>query len=168
MRLVLLVVLASCGGITAEHPLTVPLGVSRDEAVAKLKTHEYCAKPDSAKRREIYPRCDRPGAEYGESWVAARYEDDKLIELRRYERWSDDNRAVERWNQLVADRAKLDTETPEAAAALRSKLLEPGTRTVKAFRVDATTIVGVYLLTPTPPEDASVLEAILHAPVAAR
>ena len=32
---------------------------------------------------------------------------------------------------------------------------------MKAFRVDANTVVGVYLLTPTPPEDASVLEAIV-------
>ena len=48
-------------------------------------------------------------------------------------------------------------------AALKARgPLESGTRSVKAFRVDANTIVGVYLLTPSPPEDASVLEAIVR------
>jgi hypothetical protein len=165
MRLILLLLLTSCGGITAEHPLTVPLGLTRDQAVAKLEAHKYCPRSgEPAARLETYPRCDRPGAEWGESWVVARYESDKLIELRRYERYSDDNRAVERWNQLVTERAKLDTESPEATTALRAKLLEPGTRMMKAFRVDAGTVVGIYLLTPTPPESASVLEAVLRLP----
>nr|MDQ3301649.1 hypothetical protein [Myxococcota bacterium] len=83
---------------------------------------------------------------------------------KRYERFADDNRAIERWNQLIGERAKLTPESAEAKTSLRTRELEPGTRSVKAFRVDANTIVGVYLLTPSPPEDASVLESILRVP----
>jgi hypothetical protein len=165
MRLGCLVLIAgACGGVTAEHPLTIPLGMSREQTIGKLRAHEYCAKQAPPERTETYARCESAGAEWGESWVRARYESDKLVELRRYERFSDDNRAVERWNQLVLARAKINSESAAATEALRAKLLEPGTRSVKAFRVDDVTIVGVYLLTPTPPEDASVLEAVLLVP----
>jgi hypothetical protein len=143
----------------------VSLGIPRDRATAELKKHSYCHKTDGmAGKVELYPRCDRPGAEWGESWVSARFDGDQLIELRRYERFSDDARATERWNQLVGDRNALTPATDEAAAALREKLLEPGTRTVRAFRVGPETIVGVYLLTPTPPEQASILEAVIRVP----
>lgn len=151
---------AACGGPTAEAPITVALGSPREQVIRDLETHHrYCAKPEhrpAPTRTDIYPRCDRPGAEWGESWIAARYEDGKLVELRRYERFSDDARAVERWNQLVADRAK------RAPAATSTRALEPGTRSVKAFQIDATTQVLVYLLAPTPPDDAAILEAIVR------
>lgn len=159
-----MLILASCGGVTAEHPLTVPLGVARDQAETKLRAHKYCRKDGPPERLELYPRCDRAGTEWGESWVTARFEKDRLIELRRYERFTDDNRAVERWNQLVADRNRLTPGTIEANELLRQKLLEPGTRSVQGFRVDAQTIVGVYLLTPSPPEEANILEAVIHVP----
>ncbi len=146
--------------------MTLTLGTPRDQVRSQLKKHRYCSKsPDGPLPKvETFPRCDRPGTEWGESWVTARYDGDRLIELRRYERFSDDARATERWNQLVMDRTKLTPATDEATASLKGTLLEPGTRTFKAFRVDADTIVGVYLLTPTPPEDASVLEAIIRIP----
>lgn len=167
MRLLPLVSLIGigCGGVSAEAPLTVKLGATRDQTITTLKSHKYCPKAGMpAARMETYPRCDRPGTEWGESWVTARYENDRLVEVRRYERFTDENRAVERWNQLVDDRAKISTESPEATKALSSRLLEPGTRTVKAFRADADTVVGVYLLNPTPPEEASVLEALILVP----
>jgi hypothetical protein len=155
---------AGCGGATAEAPLTLNLGVPREQADKELRAHQYCHTVDGPRQKvETYPRCKRAGTEWGESWVTARYEGDKLVELRRFERYTDDNRAVERWNQLVADRIKISPDDPQALEALRERgPLEAGTRTVKAFRVDANTVVGVYLLTPTPPEDASVLEAIVH------
>ena len=92
----------------------------------------------------------------------ARYDGDTLVELKRYERFTEDGRAVERWNQLVEAREKVTPGSPEADQVLRQKLLEPGTRTVKAFRVDTGTLAGGYLQTPTPPEDASILEAIVR------
>ncbi len=154
-----------CGGVTAESPLTISLGIPRDAVHARVKAHKYCPKEgERAAKTEVYPRCTRPGAEWGESWIAARFEDGKLVELKRYERFADDNRAIERWNQLIGERAKLTPESAEAKTSLRTRELEPGTRSVKAFRVDANTIVGVYLLTPSPPEDASVLESILRVP----
>jgi hypothetical protein len=156
----------ACGGPTAESPITVTLGAPREHVISALESkHRYCAKPahrPAPNATDVYNRCERPGAEWGESWVQAKYEENKLVELKRYERFSDDARAVERWNQLVADRMKLSPESPEATAALRSRPLEPGTRSMKAFQADATTVVGVYLLTPTPPEEASVLEAIVR------
>lgn len=156
----------ACGGPTAEAPITVSLGAKREQVIADLKTkHRYCAKldgPQPANTTDIYQRCERPGAEWGESWIAAKYEDGKLVELKRYERYSDDARAVERWNQLVGDRMKVSPESAEATEILRKRLLEPGTRSMKAFQPDASTIVGVYLLTPTPPDDASILETIVR------
>ena len=166
MRLVLvstvMALAGGCAGATAEAPLTVTLGQPRAAAESDLHAHQYCRKTnDPPQRQEVYPRCDRPGTEWGDSWVAAVYEKDQLVELRRWERYSDDAHAVERWNQLVADRAKLTPPSEEAAKALRDRgLLQVGTRTVKAFRIDARTIVGVYLLTPSPPENATVLEKI--------
>lgn len=162
MRLcaVLVMGLAGCGGVTAEHPLTVPLGLSRADAAAQLRRHQYCPRSAGAPSLEVFPRCERPGAEWGESWVTARFDRDRLVELRRYERFADDARAVERWNQLIAARARTATETEEATATLRSRPLEPGTRSVKVFRGADGTLVAVYLLTPTPPERASVLEMV--------
>lgn len=157
-------VLGACGGVAAEAPLTVNLGIPRAEALRAFASHKYCHREDGPPQKvETYPRCERAGTEWGESWVSARYEDGALVEVRRWERYTDDGVAMQRWNQLVADRMKLTPETPDALEALRARgPLEPGTRTVKAFRVDATTVVGVYLLTPSPPEDASVLEAIVR------
>jgi hypothetical protein len=157
---------AACAGATAESPITVGLGAPREQVIRDLESkHRYCAKPEhrpAGTQTDVYQRCDRPGAEWGESWIAASYVDGKLVELKRYERFSDDARAVERWNQLIGDRSKLTPESPEATAAMRGRPLEPGTRSMKAFKVDATTAVGVYLLTPTPPENASIVEAIVQ------
>ncbi len=162
--LVIPAVLAACGGPSAESPVTLALGTPREQVIRDLRAkHRYCAKMDQQPQpTEIYSRCERPGAEWGESWITATYDAGKLVELKRYERFSDDARAVERWNQLVGERTKLGPATDDAAAALHGRPLEPGTRSMKAFRVDPTTIVGVYLLTPTPPEDASILEAIVR------
>lgn len=160
----LTVALGGCSGLTADSPLTVSLGQPRATAETDLHAHQYCRKTtDPPQRQEVYPRCDRPGTEWGDSWVAAIYEGDKLIELRRWERYADDAHAIERWNQLVGERSKLTAPSEDAARALRDRgMLQAGTRTVRAFRVDDRTIVGVYLLTPSPPENAAVLEKITY------
>ncbi len=162
MRMSWLVVLAGCGGVSAEAALDIPLGLPRDQVEQRLRAHQYCHKSgEPPERFDTYPRCDRVGTEYGESWVTAEYDRDRLVELRRWERFADDGHAIERWNQLVADRQRITPESEEALKALREHtLLQPGTRAVKAFRVGPQTIVGVYLLTPTDPEQASVLEKI--------
>lgn len=159
-------VFSACGGLTAEAPLTLSLGIDRAHATSALAAHKFCHREDGGPQPNpaTYPRCDRAGAEWGESWVSARFESDRLIELKRFERFSDDNRAVERWNQLVADRMKLHPDAPDALGELQARGLEPGTRSMKAWRLDASTVVGVYLLTPTPPENASILESILRVP----
>ena len=146
---------------TAETPLTVSLGLDRDATTKALQDHQYCHKVDPPQKTETFPRCNRVGTEWGESWVTASFENDHTVELRRWERFTEDSHAVERWNQLVVDRNK---DTPESDAALQilraQGLLQPGTRAVKAFQVAPNTIVAVYLLTPSAPEQASVLERI--------
>lgn len=165
MRLTLLVFAAGCAAQAADAPLTIPLGLQRDDAERELHAHQYCRRDGQpAERKEVYPRCDRPGPEVSDSWVTAIYDHDRLVELRRFERFSDDARAVERWNQLVGDRAKVAPPSDDASHQLGVKGLEPGTRALKAFAIDARTIVGVYLLTPQPPEQASVLERVVVAP----
>ncbi|MBL9020218.1 MAG: hypothetical protein JNL83_38890 [Myxococcales bacterium] len=151
-----------CGGITAEAPITLKVGTDRAAARKELRAHKFCFKEDGGPQPnpDVFPRCSRAGAEWGESWVAVRYEAEKVVEVKRYERYSDDARAVERWNQLVGDRTKLHPDAPDATAFIQTKALEPGTRSVKAWRLDPQTVVGAYLLTPTPPANASVLEAI--------
>jgi hypothetical protein len=160
---IVVVSLTACGGVSADAPLRVKLGTPRDQALAELRAQKFCFKEDGpAQRVETYARCERSGTDWGEGWVTATYEQGKLVELRRYERFSDDERAVERWNQLVGDRKKASPNATDATDALRHRgPLEPGTRSVKAFQLDATTVVAVYLLTPSPPENASILEAVL-------
>ena len=155
-----------CAGTTAEAPLTIKLGTPREQAISELKAHKFCHTADGpAHQKETYPRCERAGTEWGDSWVTASYDEKgALLELKRFERYSDDNHAVERWNQLVGDRMKVSPNAEDAGDALRARgPLEAGTRSVKAFLVDNDTIVAVYLLTPTPPERASVLEAVVKA-----
>ncbi len=155
--------LAACGGVSADAPLRVKLGTPRDQTLAELRSQKFCFEEDGpAQRVETYPRCERAGSEWGEGWVTATYDQGKLVELRRYERFTDDARAVERWNQLVADRMKASPGATDAADALRRRgPLEPGSRSVKSFQLDPTTVVAIYLLTPSPPENASILEAVL-------
>lgn len=171
MRLISLVFLATaCGGAVAESPLTVHLGLSHDQTEKMLKDHQFCLETNSAtvkhtQQKQTYPRCKRAASETGDAWVVARYDGDKLIELRRFERYTEDNDAVTRWNELVTARMKLSQPSDQALQQLKKGgMLEPGTRTVKAFDGEAGTIVGVYLLTPSPPENANVLEQVTLVP----
>jgi hypothetical protein len=165
MRLIsLLFAAAACGGASAEAPLTVPLGLTHKDAESALHAHQFCHKQgELPQKQEVYPRCDRTASELGDAWVTAEFDGDRLVELRRWERYGDDARAVERWNELVSARMKSSTASDEALQALRDKgLMEPGTRTVKAFRDKDGTVVGVYLLTPSEPQNANVLEKITY------
>jgi hypothetical protein len=164
MRLIALVLLAACGGANADQPLTVPLGLSHKAAEQQLHAHQFChAQGQLPQKTEMYPRCDRTAAELGDAWVTATFEGDRLVELRRWERYGEDEHAVARWNELVGARGKTSTPSDEAVQALRDKgLIEPGTRSVKAFRDADGTVIGVYLLTPQPPQNANVLEKITY------
>jgi len=161
---VLLALLAACGGPTAEAPLTVQLGITHDAAEHDLQAHQFCREQGQINsNHELFPRCDRTAAELGEAWVNATFDGDKLVELRRWERYPDDNRAVERWNEMLAARTKISTPSDEALQHLRDRgLLPAGTRSVKAFRDPNGVVIGVYLLTPSPPENANVLEQVSY------
>src|SRR4051812_19163739 len=112
MRLIPLVLfVAACGGASAESPLTVQLGLTHDQTERVLKQHQFCLERSSStvaqtQQKQVYPRCSRAAAESGEAWVIALYDGDKLVELRRFERYGDDEKATERWNELVTERMK--------------------------------------------------------------
>ena len=164
MRLILLVfALVSCGGLNAEAPLTVPLGITHIKAESELHAHQFCRATGQVDTpQETFPRCDRTASEVSDAWVTAIFEGDKLVELRRWERFPDDSRAIERWNELVAARSKVSTPSDEALKQLKDKgLMQSGTRTVKAF-INGDTVIGVYLLTPSEPENANVLEKVSY------
>jgi hypothetical protein len=164
MKLAALLCLVGCGGITADHPLTIPLGLDRTQADAQLKHHRFCHPGVDGPRpaTETYRRCDAAGVNWGETWVVATYEGNTLVELRRYERIDDDKRALERWNQLVGARSQIRPASADAAKALNEKGGEAGTKSLQAFPVDDTTVVGVYLLDPSPPENAQILELVVR------
>jgi hypothetical protein len=165
MRLIpLAFVVAACGGPVAEAPLRVSLGISHEEADRALRAHQFCRKADGPPTRQLlYPRCERVATEHGDAWVVARFDRDRLVELRRWERYGEDARAVERWNDMVAARSKISAPSDEALAGLKvDGGLPPGTRIAKAFDAGDGTVVGVFLLTPTPPEHAHVLEKISY------
>lgn len=163
----LLVLLVGCAKSTPEAPLRVNLGLDRAATTRAMSDHQYCWEEQRPPTRyENYKRCERPGPEWGESWVTTVFDQksDKLVEVRRWERFTDAGRATERWNQLIGDRAKTTPMSDEALATLRaSGLLQAGTKALKAFR-DGDVVIGVYLLEPTPPEEASILERIVALP----
>lgn len=169
MRLVSLVLcVAGCGGATAEAPLTVRLGLSHDATERALREHQFCldAGPGDVKAmmpRQRFPRCERAAAEKGDAWVIARFDGDRLVELRRFERYGDEAHALQRWNELVGERVKRTPPSDQALQQIRDRgQLEPGTRAVKAFPGDDGAVIGVYLLTPSPPDHASLLEQITY------
>ena len=161
-------ILAACGGAVAESPLTVRLGITHDETEQALRAHYFCLQTSSSTVRhtpqQTYPRCERAAAEHGEAWVIAKYDGGKLVELRRYERYPDPNRAIERWNELIGARSQTTPASDEALRQLKDRgLLQAGTRSVKAFPAEPGTVVGVYLLDPSPPDHANVLEQITYS-----
>ncbi len=169
MRLIPLVLLvAGCGGAVAESPLTVKLGLSHDATEEALRRHQFCLETTTSQvkqsqQKQTYPRCKRAAAEQGEAWVIARYDGDKLIELRRFERYGDEAHAVQRWNDLIGARMKISQPSESALQQIKDRgQLEPGTKSVKAFTADNGSVIGVYLLTPSPPDNANVLEKITY------
>jgi hypothetical protein len=148
------------------------LGLSHAQTEQALREHQFCLETSSStvkhtQQKQLYPRCKRAAAEHGEAWVVALYDGDRLVELRRYERYGDDNRAVERWNQLIEARTKKAPASPEALQQIKDKgLLQPGTRSVQAFVGEPGTVVGVYLLQASPPDNANILEQVTSAKTA--
>jgi hypothetical protein len=154
--------LAACGGPSAESPLAVEIGLRRDQVASALREQDYCAGANPPTEREIFPRCTHPGADWGDSWVEAEYAEGRVVRLRRWERWSDDARAVERWNQLVAARRERGGDLTTARAQLAGQQELPAqTRSWMAFWAGDRTLVGVYLLRPSPPANAAILEEIV-------
>ena len=67
-------------------------------------------------------------------------------------------------NELIGERMKKSPVSESALQKIKDKgLLQTGTRSVKAFDGEPGTVVGVYLLTPYPPENANVLEQVTYA-----
>ncbi len=164
LGLVILLALALVGGCAAqraEGPLYVTLGMSRDDTARALRHYDFCAQREPPKPEAVYPQCDRPGTGYGDAWILARYAADRLVRVQRFERWADEARAAERWNQLVEKRSTRSPVSQDARARIVSRQEIPeGTRTWAAFQ-SGEDLVGVYLLTPRTPEDPSIIEEIM-------
>jgi hypothetical protein len=155
-----------CGASAHEAPMTLLPGEPRALTITALRDRQYCRPVGPDLDVEIYPSCDAPGAEYGESWVAVEYRADRMIRLQRFEHFDDDARAVERWNELVRRHGELaGAASPEARQHMvELRGLPDGTRSWLAFeRGDGMTLVGVYLLTPARPGEPNVLEEIIAA-----
>ncbi len=167
-RAIVFLAVVGCGGASAEGPLTVPVGEARPALVADLKHHAYCAGPDGTDARtheEMFPRCDQPGVEYGQSWVLATYDEGgEVVKLERWEKYADPDRLQDRFNDLVAMHSKLGPPSDVAKAQMTSNgTLPPGTRTWVAFQEGAS-LVGVYLIAPQPPGYVNLLEVVIEAP----
>jgi hypothetical protein len=167
-RIIVAVVMAAvagaasgCAAQRAEGPLQISLGLSRDETARALRRYDFCPQLEAASADEVYPQCDRPGAGFGDAWVIAHYQGGKLARLQRFERWADDARATERWNQLIEKRSATTPVSTDARARIFERQRIPErTKSWVAFQVNAD-LVGVYLLTPAAPEDPAILEEIL-------
>ena len=153
---------SACAGVSAEAPLLIAPGQSREATVAALQHHEFCRPKHPPAALETYPRCDRPGSEDGDAWVQAEYRDNQLIELRRFERYASPAVASNRWNQLVAAYAERAPITEAARAAYRAKRKLPAgvKRWVAVQWKDA--ICAVSLLTPESDEAPALLENVLR------
>lgn len=160
--------LAACGGASAEAALTVPIGTTRDQLAVELRRHQYCTGKDHVApgaTTETFPRCDAPGHEFSQSWVVAHFDGSgRVIKIQRWERYEDEGRGLERFNQLVEKRAAVSGPPSEDAKSILAaeQELPAGTKTWVAFSGGDHAVVGVYLLTPRPPEYATVLEEIVE------
>jgi hypothetical protein len=160
--------LAACGGASAEGPLTVPIGLSRDQTARELRHHQYCTGKEHVPPEataETFPRCDAPGHEFSQSWVVAHFDGSgRVFKVQRWERYEEEDRGLERFNQLIEKRAAVAGPPTDDAKSLLSaqQELPAGTKTWVAFKNGESSLVGVYLLTPRPPEYASVLEEIVE------
>jgi hypothetical protein len=169
-RLLLCIVIAGCGGAAAEGPLTIPTGMDRPGLVHELEHHAYCAgkdPPDAKTHEEIFPRCDAPGLDYGQSWVVVSYDEGGRVEkLQRWEKYSDADRLQDRFNDLVAKRTAQSGPASDLAKSrmLAVQPLPPGTKTWVAFQAGDYALAGIYLVDPQPPAYASLLEEIVAAP----
>jgi hypothetical protein len=164
-----LLVLAACGGASAEGPLSVSIGTDRAVLVRQLRDHQYCegAEPPLAgDLTEMFPRCSGPGAEFSQSWVRAYYDEGgRVVKVERWEKFDDADRGLERFNALVEKRSKSSGPPSVEAKAMigAQEELPPGTRTWVAFKSGEFALVAIYHLDPRPPENANVLEEIIEA-----
>jgi hypothetical protein len=157
-----------CGGASAQTPLDLPMGTTRAELVHQLRSHEYCEGREPAAEAaltETFPRCSAPGAEYAQSWVVAYYDEGgRVVKVQRWEKYAEPDRALDRFNELVEKRTQAaGTPSVEAKQIIgRQEPLPMGTTTWVAFPSGEYAAVGVYLLDPSPPENANVLEEIVE------
>jgi hypothetical protein len=135
--------------------------MSRAETASALRHYDFCAQVEPAKADEVYPQCDRPGTGYGDAWVIAHYEMGRLTRVQRFERWTDEARAADRWNQLVEKRSMKQAVSQDARARISARGPVPeGTKTWAAFQ-SGEDLVGVYLLEPSTSDGPAILEEII-------
>lgn len=156
--------LAACAADRARGPLAIPLGLTPEDTTRALRAYDFCHRPDGPRPvEELFPACDHPGLGRGDAWVVARYEGGVLVGLRRFERWAEPRAARERWDQLIAKRSETTPPSAGAREQLQARRAVPaGAQAWVAFS-SGEELIGVYLLTPSNPDEPSILEEIIPA-----
>jgi hypothetical protein len=159
-------VLAGCGA-GAGVALDIAPGISRAETKDALSKYEYCRKAGPVRPSQTYETCSGPGVTYGHSWVVAEFDGDTLTQLQRWERFSDPERATDRWHELVTKRAEINgPPSDRVREKLRNMRGVPANAiSWAAFAsTDFSVVIGVYLLEAVDSDDPNILEEILIAP----
>ena len=157
------VAISACAAERARGPLTIPLGLSTADTGRALRTFDFCRQPAPPSSEELFPTCSHPGLGHGDAWVVAHYQGGVLVRLQRFERWPDPGAAKARWDALIAQRAQTSPPSEGARDQLAARQEIPaGTQAWVAFST-ADQLVGLYLLTPSSPEEPSLVEDILPA-----
>lgn len=160
---VLIAGLSACAAQRARGPLTIPLGLSTADTGRALRAFDFCRGDGARTDEELFPTCAHPGLGKGDAWVVAHYQGGVLVRLQRFERWADPAAARTRWDDLVGQRARTTPASDGARAQLAARAPIPdGTQAWVAFST-ADQLVGLYLLSPTSPDQPAVLEDILPA-----
>ena len=154
-------------GASPGAPLNIAPGITREQTATALGKYDYCKKPGPVRPTQTYDHCAGPGVQDGHSWVVAEFAGDVLTKLQRWERYSDGDKATERWHELVTKRAEINGPPSDRVRAKLSRLRGVPANAISwaAFTTsDFRTVIGVYLLRAVDDDDANVLEEILIAP----
>jgi hypothetical protein len=155
----------ACASQRALGPLQIHLGLTPAQTAAAVGEYDFCRSAGEAagarRNRETFVQCGRPGVAHSDAWVVAQYRDGRTVRLQRFERWPDDTRAAERWNQLIERRAVDGAASQYARDLIFDRQRIPdGTHSWVAFeRGDE--LIGLYLLKATDPNEPRILEEIL-------
>ncbi len=156
-----------CGGASSGWVGVIP-GQSRVEAEGSLDRSNYCRGGAATHTIQKYERCGVTGFENVQSWVVVNYnKTGKVVRARRLKRFGSHGEAVKGWNLRWENmRNELGKSSNEARAQLGVLGEIPeGAITWKVwFSASKGHLIGLYLVKPSEPSDAQVVEVIRARP----